>query len=97
MKHSAHRILIAVACGLGGCAEGYGGYGGGYGPAYYGSNYLGYGGGYYDRTLSALHAVTIGIAYAGQEVDALPREAHDHPLDMVMTENGLRRFTTRRE
>jgi hypothetical protein len=46
MKHSAHRILIAVACGLGGCAEGYGGYGGGYGPAYYGSNYLGYGGGY---------------------------------------------------
>ena len=43
---SAHLILIAVACSLSGCAEGYGGYGGGYGPAYYGSNYLGYGGGY---------------------------------------------------
>ena len=43
MKPDARLILIAVACGLSGCAEGYGG---GYGPAYYGSNYLGYGGGY---------------------------------------------------
>jgi 5-formyltetrahydrofolate cyclo-ligase len=56
---------------------------------------LGYGGGYYDRTLSAARAVAIGIAYAGQEVNELPREAHDHPLDMIVTENGLRRFTTR--
>jgi hypothetical protein len=46
MKPDAHLILIAVTCGLNGCAEGYGGYGGGYRPAYYGSNYLGYGGGY---------------------------------------------------
>jgi hypothetical protein len=46
MKPDAHLILIAVACGLSGCSEGYGGYGGGYGPAYYDSNYLGYGGGY---------------------------------------------------
>jgi hypothetical protein len=50
MKPDVHLILIAVACGLSGCAEGYGGYGGGYGPAYYGSNYLGYGGyDYYNR------------------------------------------------
>jgi hypothetical protein len=42
MKPDAHLILIAVACGLNGCAEGYDGYR----PAYYGSNYLGYGGGY---------------------------------------------------
>ncbi|MEJ0026907.1 MAG: 5-formyltetrahydrofolate cyclo-ligase [Rhizomicrobium sp.] len=54
---------------------------------------LGYGGGFYDRTLAALKDVTaIGVAYAGQEVAALPREAHDHPLDAVITENGLRRF-----
>lgn len=58
---------------------------------------LGYGGGYYDRTLSAMRAIAIGIAYAGQEVEYLPREAHDHPLDMVLTENGLRRFTKRPE
>jgi hypothetical protein len=49
MKTDAHLILLVVACGLSGCAEGYGGYGGAYGPAYYGSNYLGYGGGYYNR------------------------------------------------
>jgi 5-formyltetrahydrofolate cyclo-ligase len=53
---------------------------------------LGYGGGYYDRTLAALKARAIGIAYAGQEVDALPREAHDHPLEAVLTENGLTKF-----
>jgi hypothetical protein len=46
MKPDGHLILIAMVCGLSGCAEGYGGYGGGHGPAYYGSNYLGYGGGY---------------------------------------------------
>lgn len=57
---------------------------------------LGYGGGYYDRTLDALRArgrvLAIGIAYAGQEVPQLPRAAHDHRIDMILTENGLRRF-----
>jgi hypothetical protein len=42
MKPDTHLILIAMACGLSGCADGHGGYG----QAYYGSNYLGYGGGY---------------------------------------------------
>ncbi len=58
---------------------------------------LGYGGGYYDRTLDFLRANStvraIGVAYAGQEVVAIPREAHDHPLDAVITENGVRAFT----
>jgi 5-formyltetrahydrofolate cyclo-ligase len=62
---------------------------------------LGYGGGYYDRTLDALRAegkvLAVGIAYAGQEVAKIPREAHDHPLDAVLTEMGLRKFTTRPE
>jgi 5-formyltetrahydrofolate cyclo-ligase len=53
---------------------------------------LGYGGGYYDRTLAALNARTIGVAYAGQRVESLPREPHDHPLEAVLTENGLTRF-----
>ncbi len=54
---------------------------------------LGYGGGFYDRTLDALKtAAAVGVAYAGQEVPPLPREAHDHPLDAVVTENGIRRF-----
>jgi 5-formyltetrahydrofolate cyclo-ligase len=54
---------------------------------------LGYGGGFYDRTLAALDAkLAIGVAYAGQETDALPIHGRDHPLDMVVTEKGVRRF-----
>jgi 5-formyltetrahydrofolate cyclo-ligase len=54
---------------------------------------LGQGGGYYDRTLATLPGVTaIGIAYAGQELPELPRQDHDHRLDMILTELGLRRF-----
>ena len=53
---------------------------------------LGYGGGFYDRTLAALKVPAIGIAYAGQETDSIPREAHDRTLDMVLTEQGIRRF-----
>jgi 5-formyltetrahydrofolate cyclo-ligase len=54
---------------------------------------LGYGGGFYDRTLAALPgARAIGVAYAGQEVPLLPRHAHDHPLEAVITENGVRCF-----
>ncbi len=57
---------------------------------------LGYGGGFYDRTLAALtKARSVGVAYAGQETDDLPRQAHDHPLDMMVTENGLRRFANK--
>src|SRR4051812_40354299 len=54
---------------------------------------LGYGGGFYDRSLALLQVSAIGIAYAGQEVPSLPREAHDRTLDMVLTEHGLRRFS----
>jgi 5-formyltetrahydrofolate cyclo-ligase len=53
---------------------------------------LGYGAGYYDRTLSALRAekkiTAVGVAYAAQEVPAVPREAHDQPLDWIVTESG---------
>jgi len=50
---------------------------------------LGQGGGYYDRTLAALPDVPrIGLAYAGQEVEALPMDAHDQWLDGVLTEVG---------
>jgi len=57
---------------------------------------LGYGGGYYDRSLASLRAqgpvLAIGVAYAGQETAALPHEAHDERLDLVVTEKGVRRF-----
>jgi 5-formyltetrahydrofolate cyclo-ligase len=56
---------------------------------------LGQGGGYYDRTLSNLRAAkgappAIGLAFAGQEVDVVPREDHDQKLDGVLTELGYR-------
>ena len=53
---------------------------------------LGMGGGFYDRTLAAIPARTVGIAYAGQETASIPHEAHDRTLDMVLTEQGIRRF-----
>ena len=58
---------------------------------------LGYGGGYYDRTLAALRntgeVFACGVAYAGQEVEHLPTDAHDAKLDGVLTETGFRTFT----
>jgi 5-formyltetrahydrofolate cyclo-ligase len=57
---------------------------------------IGYGGGYYDRTLAGIRAngeiTAIGIAYAGQEVDSVPRDVNDQRLDMVLTETGLKKF-----
>jgi len=54
---------------------------------------LGYGGGFYDRTLAGLRAgpgaVALGLAYAAQEVPAVPREPTDERLDAVATEAGL--------
>ena len=55
---------------------------------------LGYGGGYYDRTLANMHKKPklVGLAFAAQELDIIPRDDHDVPLDMVVTEAGLRSF-----
>lgn len=54
---------------------------------------LGYGGGFYDRTLEGLRAkkptLAIGFAYAAQEMDDLPLEATDQPLDLIVTEQGV--------
>ncbi len=51
---------------------------------------IGYGAGFYDRTipqLRAMHPVfTLGYAFACQEIDDLPAEAHDVPLDAIATE-----------
>ncbi|WP_133650491.1 5-formyltetrahydrofolate cyclo-ligase [Paraburkholderia flava] len=54
---------------------------------------LGYGGGYYDRTLAAWpgaqRPVTVGIAYEACRTDALTREAHDIPLDAIVTDSAI--------
>lgn len=58
---------------------------------------LGYGGGFYDRTLSLLKAsnpstLAVGVAYAAQRVDAVPRNHFDEPLDWIVTEEGAMAF-----
>lgn len=55
---------------------------------------LGYGGGYYDRTLAAAvkRPKLVGLAFACQEIEDIPRDAHDIPLDAVVTEEGARHF-----
>ena len=53
---------------------------------------LGQGGGHYDRTIAQLRAhksvFVLGLAYAGQEVAAVPSEPHDERLDAILTESG---------
>jgi 5,10-methenyltetrahydrofolate synthetase len=49
---------------------------------------LGYGGGFYDRTLALTpRPKALGIAYRCGLAD-FPAEAHDQPLDLVLTEDG---------
>lgn len=55
---------------------------------------LGWGQGYYDRYLAARAAANTrpfgcGIAFACQQVAAIPSEPHDVRLDAVLTEQGL--------
>jgi 5-formyltetrahydrofolate cyclo-ligase len=59
---------------------------------------IGYGGGYYDRAIARLRdkgkqPQLIGIAFDCQEVDAVPGEPHDIPLQAIITESGLRSIT----
>jgi 5-formyltetrahydrofolate cyclo-ligase len=54
---------------------------------------IGYGAGYYDMTIAALRArqavVAIGLAFAAQEIAAVPATPHDAPLDLVLTEREV--------
>ncbi|MEM0898566.1 MAG: 5-formyltetrahydrofolate cyclo-ligase [Pseudomonadota bacterium] len=60
-------------------------------------NRIGYGAGHYDRAVARLTNVRkkpqlIGCAFACQEVESIPAEPHDVPLDAVLSEEGFRRF-----
>lgn len=54
---------------------------------------IGYGAGFYDRSLAQLRAskncTAIGLAFAVQEVAAVPHDSHDQPLDYVLTEREI--------
>ncbi len=55
---------------------------------------VGWGQGHYDRVIARLIGdgeplLTIGVAFALQEVEEVPAEPHDRPLDFIATELGL--------
>lgn len=51
---------------------------------------IGYGAGYYDMTIARIRAmkpvITIGLAFAAQEIPRVPATAFDARLDLVLTE-----------
>ena len=55
---------------------------------------LGYGGGYFDRTLVGIvpRPFTVGIGFEVARVDTIQPQAHDIPLDAVVTEAGAEFF-----
>jgi 5-formyltetrahydrofolate cyclo-ligase len=59
---------------------------------------LGRGGGYYDRVLATVPrtAVLVAVVFDDEVLDAVPGEAHDVPVDGVLTPSGLRMFDSAR-
>ncbi len=58
---------------------------------------IGYGAGHYDRAIAKLTAKgmnprLIGLGFNCQRVERVPDEAHDVPLEAIITESGLHRF-----
>lgn len=58
-------------------------------------NRLGMGGGFYDRTFARaprrhhFRPLLVGLAHAFQQVESLPREPWDIPLDAIATDRGI--------
>jgi 5-formyltetrahydrofolate cyclo-ligase len=50
---------------------------------------LGYGKGHYDRLLASAPTIAVGVAFAAQELPALPHQPHDRRLDYIATEDEL--------
>jgi 5-formyltetrahydrofolate cyclo-ligase len=57
---------------------------------------IGYGAGHYDYTLAHLrklkHIIAVGVAFAAQEIKAVPALPHDVALDYVLTEKQTFEF-----
>jgi 5-formyltetrahydrofolate cyclo-ligase len=61
---------------------------------------IGYGAGHYDRAIArlidkGLSPRLIGLGFECQRVEHVPDEAHDVPLEAIITETGLHRFPLR--
>ena len=53
-------------------------------------NRLGYGGGYYDRYLASFSGAIVGLCMRRFLVDSLPCGRYDLPVDVIVTEGGVR-------
>jgi 5,10-methenyltetrahydrofolate synthetase len=53
---------------------------------------LGYGGGYFDRTLAYLahKPLIIGVGFESQKINTIHPLAHDIPMDVIVTDTGVR-------
>jgi 5-formyltetrahydrofolate cyclo-ligase len=57
-----------------------------------GGRRLGYGGGYYDKFMAGMRCPLperIAVAHSGQIIDKVPYEAHDIPVDCIVTEKEI--------
>jgi len=52
---------------------------------------VGFGGGYYDRLLSGRRSPAVALAYEGQLMERAPVDAHDVPVDLLVTERAVYR------
>ncbi|MBC2776582.1 5-formyltetrahydrofolate cyclo-ligase [Parasphingopyxis marina] len=52
---------------------------------------LGYGGGFFDRTLAAMprHPRVVGVGYRSAAIPTIHPQAHDIPMDLIVTEQGV--------
>jgi 5-formyltetrahydrofolate cyclo-ligase len=60
---------------------------------------IGYGAGYYDMTITALRdkkpTIAVGLAFAVQEIEHVPKTPRDARLDLVLTERESIDFRSR--
>ncbi|THF62192.1 5-formyltetrahydrofolate cyclo-ligase [Pseudothauera rhizosphaerae] len=50
---------------------------------------LGYGGGYFDRTLAQMDTVAAGVGFELGRADSVWPQAHDRPMEWLVTEAGV--------
>ncbi len=50
---------------------------------------IGFGKGFYDSLLKLTKGFKVGLAFHEQILDEIPREAHDIPLDLIITDQTL--------
>jgi 5-formyltetrahydrofolate cyclo-ligase len=50
---------------------------------------LGYGGGYFDRFLGLFRGISLGITFIALLFDNLPHQAHDMPMDYIVSEASI--------